>query len=242
MTDVSGTSRRLFLVAGVLLMVSALGLGALAMIAAQKPAWMLVGFEVVTLAASLILIVFGAGRIKPAGADMALACIAGTVLVSAGLGYVSVRGVVGMPGGIVGELRILPVTAFRVLVALFLGAMAVHISLGPDRVRRRRFVIAAVELVIPLVIGGALFAIRANPHWTGLAGGVRSMIMLLVLAVCGVLLCAGTDLLVRAFVAGQSSTAPPQDAATQPPKPMPAPLPPTSAVAQGASASSPARG
>ena len=132
MTEASGTSRRLFVVAGVLLLVSALGLGALAMIAAQKPAWMLVGFEVVTIAASLILIGFGARRIDPGGADMTLACIAGTVLVAAGLGYVSVRGVVGMPGGIVGEMRILPVTAFRVLVALFLGATAVNISRRPE--------------------------------------------------------------------------------------------------------------
>lgn len=57
---------------------------------ADQPYWMVVGFEVVVLAASAVALLFSRGKFRD-GPGMALLCVAGPIFVAGVLGYLSTK-------------------------------------------------------------------------------------------------------------------------------------------------------
>lgn len=73
-----------------LILVSALVMGVGALVGGPKPVWFLAGFEVVIAVAGVIGVLTGAGRFRE-GPALALACVAGAVLVGTLLGCISAQ-------------------------------------------------------------------------------------------------------------------------------------------------------
>lgn len=104
--------------------ISALGGGVAAVWLPEKPAWTAVGFELVTLIAAALGLVMATDKYRN-GPGLALACIAGSMLVAAGLGYLA-GGSKGQAGD--GSIRLL--LAVRVIMSLTLGLLAASLVLG----------------------------------------------------------------------------------------------------------------
>jgi hypothetical protein len=79
----------LTLLLGVAVIITSLGMSYAATILATAPRWDLLGFELITLSAGVIAILFGMGKFRE-GPGLALLAVAGTVFAAAILGFVGV--------------------------------------------------------------------------------------------------------------------------------------------------------
>jgi hypothetical protein len=180
---------------------SALGLGVGAVVAGPQVVWVLLGFEVVTLAAAVIGVFFALGRFQEAP-GLALASVAGTFFVAAVLGYVgSGRQLPLAEGGIPLKGMLLA----RVSAALLVGAAGAGLVLARDR-RSWGYLIKSAALGGPVLLALGVYAARpvqvrgaldALPGWLVAVG-------LIVAGLLGiVMVSASVHLLVRAFELGK---------------------------------------
>lgn len=107
---------------------TAVGGGIAAYLLPEKPAWTAVGFELVTLVTGVLGLVMAGNRFR-SGPGLALACIAGTILVSSGLAYLA-----GGSRGQAGDGQVRMLLASRVVLAGVLAFFAASLVLG----RRQR--------------------------------------------------------------------------------------------------------
>lgn len=188
---------------------SGLAMAAAAVGVSPKVNWVLLGFELVMAAAGVMAILFSRGLFQD-GPGLALACIAGTVFVSAVLGYFgSDRRLVTSSGG---ELSLKWFLIARVLAALALAMLGAMIVLLRNR-RSLAYLAKAAATGGPVLLIGAVYVLapdrvravlNALPGWaTLIALGFAG-----VLAV--VLLSASIHLLIRAFEEGRTDNAAPQ--------------------------------
>lgn len=182
------------------LVLAAAVLGAVASIALMpRPAWTLFGFQVVTIVAAGLGIVMGFGTFRQ-GPGLALACIAGTILVAAVLGYISVQ-----PPEIAGH-RLRPWLVGYVAASAVLGLLGAWCVLSRDP-RSLPTLVKGLVLGLPVLMAGAVVLM---PAARGLArslmgGGVVGTIIVSVAAfvILGAFLCASADLIIRSFEYGR---------------------------------------
>lgn len=180
---------------------SALGLGLGAVFIAPKVVWVLLGFEVVTLVAAVLGLLFALGRFQD-GQGLALACIAGTFFIAAVLGFVGAgRQLPTADGGIPLKGLLLG----RIGAALLLGGVGAGLVLMRDR-RSWGYLGRSAALGGPVVL--ALGAYIVSPgKVTGLLGSLPGWALGLGLTVAGllavVMVSASVHLLVRAFELGR---------------------------------------
>lgn len=172
-----------------------------------RPAWTMLGFEVITLVAAILGLLFAAGRYRDAP-GMAMACVAGTIFSASICAHIGVHGELA-------RQPLLPFTAGRVLAAALLGALGGVCVLVRDPASWR-VLIKGVALGLPMLIGVAILAatrggILEKLNALGSAGKVAALGIYGFIA--GVMLCASVEFVVRAFRMG---TIP--DAADQPGK------------------------
>ena len=190
----------LVLFGGALVAVSALVLGA-ASLREAKPAWALFGFEVVTLLAGVMAVLFGVGKFRESP-GLALACIAGTIFVAAGLGWYSVPPVQGV-GRVVTGVPVTPFLAARCLIAVGMAAVGAWMVLS----RERR---AWKPAIIGAVLGAPVAAVVVGYGYPGTRGAVSGLLSNPIVAVPAVLLLGGllaasAHLLIRAFEMGSGT-------------------------------------
>jgi hypothetical protein len=183
--------------AGVL--VSALAGAVLALIANDRPAWTLFGFEAIVAVSCAFGVLLGTGRYREAP-GMALACVAGTVFAGSVLGYLS------MTPRVLGGIGLTPFLGVRVLAAGLVGALGAYCVLSRHP-RSWRLATQAFLLGLPVLGAAALLAVpslRAMLAPVAGAGVVTKMAVgvgaFLVLGAC---LCACVDLMIRAFELGR---------------------------------------
>lgn len=159
-------------------------------------AWAFFGFEAVSIFAGLAALVFAMGRIRLAP-ELALACIAGTLFVSAVLGYVPIRqGLEGLP------LKPLWWAATRLGLAGLFAAVAVIMSIAPNS--SAVWTLArAIAWAVPLAVVCAWYKFASlAPLTSGQAGVLEVLRVLAVFVVAvasGVSLCAFVHYAIRAF-------------------------------------------
>lgn len=164
----------------------------------QKPSWLLVGFEAVVAVAGFLGLMFGAGRFGE-GPGLALACIAGTILMGSGLGWLSAAQQIG-------GHSLTPLLGLRVLAAGILGLLGAYCVLSRDP-RAWKPAIWGVGTALPILVAVGLMmrapsrrAIESALGSWGIAGAAVGFVALVVLGVC---LCASVHLLVKAFEMGR---------------------------------------
>lgn len=186
---------------------SALAFGVASLLLGEKPYWMIFGFEIVTMVAAVIGVLFARGKFQE-GQGMALACVAATFAVSAFLGWLSAQGQLQIKGsatpvGLDGWL------AARVGAALVIGALGAYAVLSRSP-RSRPYLLWAMLTGGPVVVAmGAGFVARGRlesmlqsmPAWltTALAGILGITVV--------VLLSAAGHCLIRAFEMGRAEKA-----------------------------------
>jgi hypothetical protein len=161
-----------------------------------KPAWTMLGFEIITLVSAVLGVLFAAGRFRDAPA-MALVCVAGTVFSAAVCAHIGVHGELG-------RFSIVPLTGGRVLAAALLAALGGTCVLVRDPASWRVFLKGAI-LGLPMLIGvGVLAATRgAIIDRLGALGSTGKIAVIGVYAlVAGGMLCASVEFVVRAFRMG----------------------------------------
>lgn len=168
-----------------------------------KPAWALIGFEVVIAFAAVFGLLAAFGRVREAPA-LAVLCVAGTALVGSVLGYL------GVDRASLGHLPLKAWLVGRLGAAAILAGCAVILALGRNRMAWRTLVKAAV-FAAPLV-GVAVWYKRAhlaplNTPLPGFGDALRVGGIVLVAAVCGVCVCAVVHLAIRAFVIADAESA-----------------------------------
>jgi hypothetical protein len=180
---------------------SALGLGLGAAFAGPKVVWVLLGFEVVTLAAGVIGVLFALGRFREAP-GLALACVAGTFFVAAVLGYVgSGRQLPLAEGGIALKGMLLA----RLAAAMVVGGGGGGLVLARDR-RSWGYLIKSAALGGPVLLALGVYAaspVRVRGALDSLPGWLVA-VGLIVGGLLGiVMVSASVHLLVRAFELGK---------------------------------------
>jgi hypothetical protein len=167
-----------------------------------KASWVLFGFEVVVVVAAALGILFGRGRFGEAP-GLALACVAGTILIASLLGWqASGRTLMGR--------SLTPLLAWRAVASLALAAAAALCVLSRDPRAVRRAGLGAV-MVLPavLVVAGALT--RPGRRILSAAVGQNPVQQVLVCTmgglVVGGLFAAGGHQLIRAFEMGRRGEA-----------------------------------
>jgi hypothetical protein len=176
-----------------------LSIGLPLVMAGEQPRWAMFGFELVCLVAAVLGVLAGRGAFA-AGPGLALACIAGTILVASGLGWQSA-------GRQMGGVALWPLLLARAAAAAVLagaGAWAV-LSRRPGAVR-----LAALGalLVLPVAIGAAATMAPAGKRLIGaVTGGSAAMefaVVALAFLIATALLAAGGHLIIRAFEMGRA--------------------------------------
>jgi len=173
-------------------------------VAYPKPALALVGFQVVTLVACVIGVLFGRGAFSNAP-GLCLACVSGTIAVAATLGSQSVQWRLGSGS-------ILSWTALHLGLALVVAGVGAVLVLGRRAKTswRRLMVGAALGVPVVLVVGSRVVpAGRGAWAWFGSLGPfVQTMIAVPAFLLLGALCCASVDLIIRAFEAGRTDEQP----------------------------------
>ncbi|MEX2219175.1 MAG: hypothetical protein WD749_10510 [Phycisphaerales bacterium] len=156
--------------------------------------WVLVGFEAIVIVAAVFGVLFGRGRFEESPA-MALACIAGTVLLASALGWQGAnRALLGV--------SLTPLLAGRALAAGVLGAAAAACILGPHPRAWRRALLGAAMTAPALLVGAAVVTGSGRRVIDALLGQSPVQQMAVTVAgalVVGGLLAAGAHLVIRAF-------------------------------------------
>lgn len=179
--------------------VSAIVVAVLALTANARPAWALFGFEAVIAVSCIFGVRVGRGAYREAP-GLALACVAGSVLVGSVLGYLSLN------PPTLGGVGVRPFLAARLLggAALAGAGAACVLSRHP---RSRSLALKGVMLGVPVAASAAVLIVpalrapiapvfRLGPT-AQLAVGAGAFIVL------GALLCASVDRLIRAFELGR---------------------------------------
>ncbi len=184
------------LLSGVVLASALLG-AVMAVGANARPAWTLVGFEVVIAVSCVFGLLLGRYREAP---GMALACVAGTIFAGSVLGYVS------MSPPVLGGVGLRPFLEARVLAAGLIGAAGAYCVLSRHP-RSWRLFARGLLLGAPVVAAAAVLAIPslrrllAPVMGMGLVGQMTVAVGAFLLL--GALLCAAIDLVIRAFELGR---------------------------------------
>ncbi len=159
---------------------------------------MLFGFEVVVFIAGVLAAIFGRGRFS-IGPGMALANIAGTILVGSAFGYISA-------GRQLGTTSLTPLLAFRFLAGGVIAAAAAYCVLSRDPKSWRVAALGAAMGLPSVALAAAVMVTPARRAvMTFLSGGGIAQTGLAVVAVVvvGGLLCASVHLLIKAFEMGR---------------------------------------
>jgi hypothetical protein len=205
---------------------SALAVGAAALLSRPAPAWSALGFEAVVLLAACFGWHAARARRSPDGSAMALLCVALCIAVASFLGYLgSGRALFGV------GLAPLVLARFAVAAA-FVLASALEVLRHAPQESLPRLVKGAVALAIPAAVAVLLWRGVGATHIAGLNSTVRATAYFAGFFLFGGLFCAGVHWSVRAFVvalerADAQSAAPGTPSAAGEPHPAPtAPAPP----------------
>lgn len=172
-------------------------LGALSNMAggAWRPAWFMFGFELVVVLAGVMTWMLGRGRFGSQA--VGLVCLAGTVFIASGFGFLGA-------GRVLWGFSLVPHLAARVLISGAIVALAVRAHLGTDA-PSRRLAIRGVILALPvLVVGVTVWA-----AWGQITGWPSVLVLILMMLgfVAGTgLIAASADCLIRAFSARTAPT------------------------------------
>lgn len=204
---------------GLVALLSALGVGGMALVQGAQPYWLLVGMEVCIVLAGVFAGLFFRGKCSD-GPALAILCIAGTVFAAGFLSWLSVRGGMTLKGDRTVSLQF--VMLARVAIAAALVALASFEVLRRNT-RSRGFLLRAVATGVPLaIVAGSMYAGRqalatqqAVPAWI-----VWTVVSIAVVVAMG-LLCACGHFLIRAFEMGR-----PEHAGAQPAEAPPISSPP----------------
>jgi hypothetical protein len=201
---VSRTTRRISLAISALVLASAVVGAALALVApliSTQPhsSWVLASFEVVTIAAAATGVLFGLGHFREAP-GLALACVAGTILVSSTLGWA------GSAKVFLGH-SLTPYLLGRALASVALALLGAACVLGRDP-RAWRWAVTGAVLAAPALLVGAAALTSTGSRYLGVALGAspiqRTTVVVLGGLVLGSLLAAGGHMLIRAFELGRT--------------------------------------
>lgn len=193
-------------IVSLLLAVSALGGVAAALWLNPKPALALLGFEIVSLVAAVLGVLFWMGKFHD-GPGLALACVAGTILVASGLGFMGSEGQIG-------SISLRPYLLARIAGTGILGLLAAHCVLS----RHPRAWPLAIKggvaglPVVGVLAAGAFLARtgRLSPLLAGQGMAMKLIVGTIAAVVLGTLLCISVHLLVKAFELGRERSAPGQ--------------------------------
>jgi hypothetical protein len=168
-------------------------------VAGEQPRWAMFGFEVVCLVAAVLGVLTSLGKFE-AGPGLALACVAGTILVASVLGWQAA-------GRQMGGVALWPVLGARVAATVVLaiaGAWAVL-------TRRPGAVATAMRgalLIAPVAVGALAIVHPAGRRMVGSVLGASPAVEFLAVSIgfliATVLLAAGGHLIVRAFEMGRA--------------------------------------
>jgi hypothetical protein len=184
---------------------SALAFAGAALFAGPKVNRVLLGFESVTLAASILGVLFARGKFQD-GQGLAMACVAGTVFVAAVLGYL------GSKGNLVTNRGDVPLKMYllaRVGCACVLGVVGAGLVLSRNA-RSWSYLWKSAATGLPVLAAAAAFVLSPGavrgvlskfPGW--LAGMGLTVGGLLAV----VLISASVHCLIRAFEMGKTETA-----------------------------------
>lgn len=188
-----------------LVAISCVGMAVAAMALSEKPAWLILGFEVVSLVAGVVGLLFAGGRFRDAS-GLTLGGVAVTIAVGAFLAWLSVQGNLQVKG------RELPVSLSGWLAARIAAAMLIGLA-GAVLVLRRNpasggYVARSLFCGVPLLIiagGGYLLRSRVASAVDSLPGLVTAIAGLLLGLLFIVLLSASLHCLIRAFECGRET-------------------------------------
>lgn len=119
------------LLLGVALVISTLGMSYTATVLATSFRWDLLAFELITLSAGIIAILFGMGKFRE-GPGLALLAVAGTVFAAAVLGFVGVGQQISLKGQ-ASPMSLRTYVLVRVAIAAGFGAVSVLLLLTRNR-------------------------------------------------------------------------------------------------------------
>lgn len=158
----------------------------------------MVGFETVVAVAGVLGVLIGKGRFRE-GPGLALACVAGTVLMASAMGWLSANRTVG-------GYSITPVLGLRVLAAAVIGLAGAYCVLSRDPRAWKPAMwgfLTGVPVVLAVGAGMGGSSRRAIEGALGSMGAVGAVVGVVGLVFLGVCLCASVHLVVKAFEMGR---------------------------------------
>ena len=159
--------KMLSLLLGVAVIITALGMSYTATILATSPRWDLLAFELITLSAGIIAMLFGMGKFRE-GPAMAMLAVAGTIFAAAVLGFVGVGQQIAIKGSSA-PMSLQTYVIARVAIAGMFGAMSVLIALTRTR---QAFIAAAKSLYawvpVAIIIAAVIYRGRISAALSGL--------------------------------------------------------------------------
>jgi hypothetical protein len=192
------------LIASAAILLSALAGAPLAAIAPDKPAWPMLGFEVVIALAGIIGLFLGFTR-PTQSPGLAMLCVAGTVFLCAALGYLSV-------GGSLGSFPMKLWLLLRLALAAITGAAAAWAVLGSRPGETLPKATVGIALLAPSAAAVGLVVTGTLPKLASLVpasvpSGVLLTAGVLIGTAAAATLCAGVHKIIRAFEIGAESAA-----------------------------------
>ena len=192
---------------GLMIVLSALATGTASVTLAERPAWLVLGFECVALSAGVLGVLYARGHFRDA-AGLALASMAGSVAVAAFLGWLSVQGRLQVKGTDV-PISLAPLLAGRLGCAGLIGLFGAGIVLTRHP-QSTRYLITSIATGAALAgLLGVLFVARARiiSASESLPGVLSAAVATLVGLGAVILLSASVHCLIRAFELGREDAA-----------------------------------
>lgn len=186
---------------------STLAIFGLGFMAAAKPLWFLIGFEIVVLVASVFGLLIAAGRYQSAPA-IGVMCTAGTYFTGAVLGWLSVRSVpfTELPNLAESQGRVMMLWMLGRIGAAGLLALVAAATVLLRNPRSMNHLVWAGASGLPLAFVGAMAyigrgwfgeTVSSMPGW--LAGSIGALLAV----VAGALFCIAAHNVIRAFEMGR---------------------------------------
>jgi hypothetical protein len=200
----NSTIRRLVLVVSLLVFASAVaGAGAAVVVplvvSGEQARWAMFGFEVVCAVAAALGVLVGLGRYA-SGPGLALACIAGTILVASRLGWQA-------GGRQIAGVSLSPLLAARGAAGLALGLAGIAVVLGRRPGAWRTAFIGGL-LILPVAAGAVALLVPAGRQavgsWLGTSPAFIFGVAVVAFLGATALLAAGVHLVIRAFEMGRT--------------------------------------
>jgi hypothetical protein len=160
----------------------------------QRTALALFGFEVVVAVASALGVLLGLGRLRQSP-GMALACIAGTILMGSAFGWQGA-------GFMLADVSLTPLLGLRAAASLVLGCAAAVVVLIRDRASVRSAIVGGLlGMPVLLALAGAVHPSgrRMLDSLMSEGGAFQTLIAGTVLLVLGGLLAASVHMIMGAF-------------------------------------------